>query len=127
MKRDYTYKIKENEPTVEGEESQVVIERHGGVQEFTMEAIAEHVKRLETVKKEIDAKLEVDNAKLANIEVNHPFVKEMSDLDMSTIHLYMSIKEEMFPYAEKGKEVVDQLAQYEEDVAEIKKQLPEVA
>lgn len=103
------------------------IEKSGGVVRFTLndfEAAIEHNRK---GLKEVTAMKEYNDAKMKNIEANHPFVLTMEEQDMFTAHLYQEAKS-AFVVMSKKEEMLKK--QVEEDIleyAEVLKQIPELA
>ena len=55
---------------------------------FSIDEIEAHERKLAETKKEFTATCDYELAKLVNINTYHPFVGEMSALDISTVSLY---------------------------------------
>ncbi len=104
-----------------------VIEKHGEVIEFTMSDIELNTKNLSNTKKELEAKRKYENVKKENIEQHHPFVLEMSEQDLFTAWMYKEAAGWVKLCDDKIKEIDDQLATDAEEIAEIRKQIPELA
>ncbi len=104
-----------------------IIEKHGGVDEFTINDIELNTKNLLNTKKELEAKKQYENVKKENIEQHHPFVLEMSEQDLFTAWMYKEASGWVKMCDEKLKQIEDQLAEDAEELAEIKKQIPELA
>lgn len=104
-----------------------VIEKHGGVQEFTINDIELNTKDLLNTKKELEAKRAYENVKKENIEQHHPFVLEMSEQDLFTAWMYKEASGWVKLCDEKLAEIEKQLETDALEIAEIKKQIPELA
>lgn len=59
---------------------------------FTINEIESSERSVEKRLKEVRGQLELERAKMANVERNHPFVLKMSEEDLFTAHLYMEAK-----------------------------------
>lgn len=103
-----------------------VIEKHGGVVEFTFEELEKSIETFEKLMKEIKPIIEHEKAKMVNIEHFHPFVNEMSEQDLSTAHLYHQAKVTAKVHEDKLKEIEEAYNEEKETVEEIKKQIPEL-
>lgn len=104
-----------------------VIEKRGHVISFTINQVEDNTRALQKTRKEIDAKMEHEMAKMVNIEGFHPFVKEMSKEDLFTAWMYQEAKAMAEMCDKKLKEIEKQLAEDEAEVKEIYSQIPELA
>lgn len=104
-----------------------VIEKYGGVDEFTINDIELNTKNLLNTKKELEAKKKYENVKKENIEQHHPFVLEMSEQDLFTAWMYKEASGWVKLCDEKLVEIEKQLEADAIEIAEIKKQIPELA
>lgn len=104
-----------------------VIEKRGGVDEFTINDIELNTKNLLNTKKELEAKKNYENVKKENIESHHPFVLEMSAQDLFTAWMYKEASGWVKICDEKLAEIEKQLETDALELAEIKKQIPELA
>lgn len=103
-----------------------IIEKRGGVIEFTFSDVEQNLEKLSKLKNEVEIVLKHENAKMENIEHFHPFVKEMSEQDLSTVFLYMTAKRNSELYGSKLKEIDTAIEQDSSEMEEIKKQIPEL-
>lgn len=99
MKKQYKIKDTKEDPL------DTVIERSGLTAEFTLRDLNTNIARADKVMKELQGKHDIESAKMANIESYHPFVKDMSDQDINTTHMYAEAKEYVRQATEKMKEV----------------------
>ncbi len=104
-----------------------VIEKRGGVDEFTMNDIELNTKNLLNTKKELEAKRQYENVKKENIEQHHPFVLDMSEQDLFTAWMYKEAAGWVILCDEKLKLIEEQLETDALEIAEIKKQIPELS
>jgi len=104
-----------------------VIEKRGHVITFTLNQVLENTRALEKTLKEIDAKKELESAKMTNIEGFHPFVKEMSDQDLLTASMYQESKTLVKMCEQKTKEIKEQMESDAKEIEEIRTQIPELA
>lgn len=103
-----------------------IIEKRGQVIEFTLHDIEQDLVKLDKLKTEMKAQLDHENAKIVNIEHFHPFVKEMSEQDLSTAYLYYEAKSKIKLFSNKLEEVEEAYNEESAEVEEIKKQIPEL-
>ena len=68
--------------------AQAKIEKSGIKATFTLAQVNEHEVMLTTRRKELSAELEVEKAKMVNIEDFHPEVKDMSGVTLTAAALY---------------------------------------
>lgn len=69
-----------------------VIEMTGQPVKFSLYEMEGNLQNSEKTVKELTAQVEVSAAKMANIEEHHPFVKDMSEQDLFTCHMYQEAK-----------------------------------
>lgn len=103
-----------------------IIEKRGQVIEFTLHDVEQDLLKLDKLRTEMKAQLDHENAKVVNIEHFHPFVKEMSEQDLSTAHLYYEAKAKSKLFSAKLEEVEEAYNEESAEVEEIKKQIPEL-
>lgn len=123
------YKIESKAVNGEGEPSikEFVISRPGKKVEFTLLEVEQHIEKLKKLKKECESTIELADAKSKNIEEHHKTVLLLTEQERFTAYLYEQIRLQTEPFREKLGEVNAQLKEYDEDIAEIKEQLPELA
>lgn len=93
---------------------------------FTLNQIEAAQAHYQKTLKELKAQIELDSAKMINIEHFHPEVKDYTDEQLVTAWLYQESKGRVKLYTEKAAEIEEQLAKDAEEVAEILKQIPEL-
>lgn len=120
------YNLKSVEELSDKSVKEQVIEQHGGVVEFTFEELEKSIATFEKLMREIKPVIEHEKAKMENIEHYHPFVKEMSEQDLSTAYLYHQAKVTAKVHEDKLKEIEEAYNEEKETVEEIKKQIPEL-
>lgn len=104
-----------------------VIEMRGQVVELTLAGLAAtQNKRLKTIK-ELSAKVELEKAKIVNIESFHPFVKELSDQDLYTAWMYFEAKSLVLGCEEEIKKTQGYIDYDNTEILEIQKQIPELS
>lgn len=104
-----------------------VIEKRGHVVTFTMNEIEANTQLLLKNRKEIQAKKDFEDAKMKNIEAFHAWVKRISDERLFTAWMYQEAKGIVKLCNDKLAEIDKQIADDEVEVAEIRKQIPELA
>ena len=77
---------------------QAVIEKGGITAEFTLAEVEAMQERNKTSKKEIEAQIMLEKAKMTNIEAHHPFVKDLDGVRLTAAALYKEAK----TYVEKA-------------------------
>lgn len=90
---------------------------------FTIADVNAHQEKLEKLYKEIDGQFMLAGAKVQNIEINHPFVKKMSEQDLFTVHMYVENLNITKHAQEKLREVAKQQASYRRELKDIYKEL----
>lgn len=100
------------------------IEKTGHKIHFSWNDLVKHIKQLEKEIKEVSAKAMVEDAKMKNIEENHNFVTGMSEEELFTAHMYMEAKSALMMCNKYTNERAKQIAEYKEEMEEIKKQVP---
>lgn len=103
-----------------------IIEKRGHVVKFSLEEIEQNTKKMLQNRKEIQAKLDYEQACVENIEHHHKFVKKLDDKQLLTVWMYKNSKGHVDLCTDKIAEIDKQLKEDEEEVAEIKKQIPEL-
>ena len=107
----------------EGDVIDYVIEKRGLTSEFTIRDINSNLARMEKVTKELQAQLELEQAKMTNIEHFHPFVKDLSPEDLHTAWMYREAQEYVTQIVPKLEEIKNAVAADEKTVAEVKEAL----
>lgn len=127
------YKIKKINVEAESVDSAVfpnikdrIIEKRGSVQEFTFNDIELNMKNLVNTKKEVESKLTYEKAKAENIEHFHNFVKDMTEEDLHTCYMYYEASSFVKLAEKKLNEINTQIERDEEEIDEIKFQIPEL-
>lgn len=112
-----TYNIKKGE-----EGSEDVIVKCGHEVEFKMSDVKAHVEKMKTLKKELDAQVELEVAKQRNVEDHHAIVGGMSEEEMAAVSIYYASKGIQKKSEEKLKDVNALLEEYEKELCAIKEQ-----
>lgn len=81
--RNFTYKIVEEKP----DPMDSVIEKSGLTAKFTLREIAANRKQLDRLHKELKGQKMIADAKIVNIETNHPWTKELDAEKRFTVHM----------------------------------------
>lgn len=115
-------------PVVNAEDPKMsTIEKRGDVVTFTYADIEEQERLLGKALKEITAKRDLEAAKLLNIESYHPFVKNLSEEELFTAHMYQESKAITIVAQPKIDQIQKQLDEYAAEKAVIRQQLPVLA
>lgn len=102
------------------------IEKTGHKIRFTLNEFDNVEERNKKTKKEVEKQLEVERAKMANIEHHHDFVLDMKDEDMFAVFMYYQAKQMVKIGEEKLSEFVKHEEENAKELEEIKRQLPEL-
>lgn len=106
--------------------SQRVIEKHGGVTEFTFADLTSNIEAIQKLKTEVDAKIKHEEAVIENIKHFHPHITEMSEQDLLTAWMYKESTGNHKMYSEKMGKVNSALDEDKAQLKEILIQLPEL-
>ena len=90
---------------------------------FSIEEIEAHERKLAESKKEATATRDYEMAKLVNINTYHPFVTEMSEMDISTVQLYKNSLDAVEEYNTMIAKLVAHEEMYTKEKAAIYKEL----
>jgi uncharacterized coiled-coil DUF342 family protein len=90
---------------------------------FSIAEIEAHEVKLEKLLKEIEGLVEVEGAKVKNIEANHKWVKTMTPQDLLTAWMYYESLHRIQEVLPKRAEVKKQMKEYKKEKAEIIKAL----
>lgn len=112
-----TYKLKKG---AEGEE--LVVVKRGHEVEFKMSDVKAHVEKMKTLRKELEAQVELERAKQQNVEDHHPIVGGMTDEEMAAVSIYYASKGIQKKSEEKLQDVVKLLMEYGDELLEINAQ-----
>lgn len=119
------YKFKEGEeskPPIER-----IIEKTGDVVEFSLLEIENNAYQFEKTLKELKANRELKQGILNNLDIHHPFIKDMSEFDRYAVHMYQEAWALVKAYNEKITEIEKQYKSLKDETATIKEALPELA
>lgn len=118
-KSKYSYRIIEDSE----EPGQVRIEKSGITAEFSMQDLETERKQLRKYLDEFKAKRAYEAARVENIEHFHPFVKELTEEQRFTVHMYTEAHRMMEACDKKIPEIEAELAENEATADEIHSQL----
>lgn len=103
-----------------------IIEKSGAKLYFSLKDIEDNIEINNKKKKEVEAKLEVEKAKMENIEHFHPEVKEYTAEQLHTAAMYKT-SVDWVELCKKQLEALDAQDKIDRDeIEEIKKQIPEL-
>jgi chaperonin cofactor prefoldin len=100
-----------------------VIEKSNVTVKFSIADMEDDERRLGKFLSEIEAKHEVENAKMDNITRNHPVVLKLTEQERFTVHMYQESERMANAVAAKIAEVKDALEEIRADKEEIYKQI----
>jgi hypothetical protein len=113
--QEFSYKIIEPND----DPKQAKIEKSGITAVFTLAQVEEHEATLTTRRKEMAAELEVEQAKMTNVENFHPEVKDMSGVLLTAATLYKESKTVVEKTTAKIAEYDAALKEYADEKAQI--------
>ena len=119
------YKLKGGE--TEKPVSDRTIEKTGSVQEFSLTGLYHDTLTFEKTLKELKGNRDLKDSVCKNIESHHPFVKDLSEMDRYTIHMYQENMALVKAYNKKIVEIEKAFKQHLDEIDEIKAQVPELA
>jgi len=90
---------------------------------FSIEEIEAHERKLAESKTQAIAARDYEMAKLVNINTHHPFVTEMSAMDISTVQLYKNALDVVDEHNIFINKIIEREAQYTKEKAAIYKAL----
>ena len=82
------YKLTDEKLIEDGTIEDQIIEKHGFVPTFTINQLKDNLVINSKRIKELKGQIELDSAKMKNIESHHPFIKDMTDFDRRVVHMY---------------------------------------
>ena len=103
-----------------------IVEKRGHVIRFSLREILVNHAQLEKVDGEMKGQMELQLAKMKNIEQHHGFVISLTPEELFTVHMYAEAKSIYTQCLNKRKEIEDTIKSDKEEIAEIKKQIPEL-
>lgn len=103
------------------------IEKYGDVVEFSLADIESADQQMLKTKKELEAKLFHEKAVMENIEHYHKFVKKLTDEQLLTAWMYQQAKGHVKLCTDNISKIDAQLESDKNEIAEILKQIPELA
>ena len=117
---NYKYKDDQSVDLIDAER---IIEKTGHTITFTMQEVELNTANLLKAKKEIEAKKELEKAKMENIQSFHPFILDMSEQDLLTCWLYKESKGIVDMCIKKLEQIDKQMEDDRLEIIEINKQL----
>ncbi len=100
----------------------VKIRTSGITKEFSLREVENDIAYLKKTQKELEGQIHLEEAKKQNIAHFHPKVLTLSEEDMQATYLYQKSVSFVKIGLDKLKEVMDQLAQYDQEKQAIKEQ-----
>lgn len=120
------YKYKDDQ-SVDLIDADKIIEKTGHTITFTMQEVELNTASLLKVKKEIEAKKELEKAKMENIQSFHPFIFDMNEQDLLTCWLYKESKGIVDMCIKKLEQIDKQMEDDRLEIIEINRQLSGIA
>lgn len=99
-----------------------IIEKRGHVITFTLQEVEDHKKLLAKSLKEYSAMKQVFDAKAQNVVNNNPEISDMTEEKIHAIWFYYEQAHNGKEYGKKIVEIENQIKEYDDELAEIKKQ-----
>lgn len=118
------YKFKEGQEELPVEER--IIEKRGHVIEFSLVQMEHDLKAYDKTLKELIGNRDNKQAIVTNVEMHHPFVKDVPPADQFAIHMYRENLSFVKAFNEKIEQIEKEKAEYIAEVALIKETLPEL-
>lgn len=112
------YSLKKSE--VEGGED--IILKEGEVHEFTMSQVNSNLVELNKAERELSSQIELENAKMTNVENHHEIVKELEDEKMNAVAVFYSAKLMRDACQKKLEQVIAMKEELAKDLEQIKEQ-----
>lgn len=112
-----TYTLKQSEG-----ESEPFILKTGHEVSFSMSEVRTNREQLLKATKELAAQVELESAKMTNVEGFHEIVKTLDDLQLTAIQVYAEAKAKLEAYKAKLEEIEAQIAKDDKELEEIEKQ-----
>lgn len=116
---ELTYKIVDKKESL----NDCLIEKTGHIITFTLNDVSVNTTYLEKSKSELKGQIEIESAKMANIQSNHPEISDYTDEQLSMCHTYWEAKKMSAICTMKLEEVEKQLDADEKEVSEIRRQI----
>lgn len=104
------------------ENGELTIEKKGKVFSFSSLDVIKDLEQLNKQKKAYEAQRELNRAEMKNMEEFHPFVKELSDEDIHTAHMYWESKKMVDALDKKLPEFDDAIAETEQAIKDVEEQ-----
>jgi len=117
MSGKFTYKVVEEH---KDDPMQNVIEKGNISVQFTPYELQANIDSNKKLVKELKAKVTIEDAKKKNIEANHPFVKDLTDEQRFTVHMYEEAMSVCRHFPKK-------IAEFEESIAEMEQEQRNIA
>jgi hypothetical protein len=114
------YKVKKKEKDFK---DSLIEKKYEHTLTFTIADVNAHMEKLEKAYKEIDGQFMLAGAKVQNIEINHPFVKKMSEKDLFVVHMYVENLNITKHAQDKLREIAKQKSAYKRELKDIYKEL----
>jgi hypothetical protein len=103
-----------------------IIQMHGTVIEFTLQGIADTQNERSKKVKELEAKKELEEKKIKNIEEHHAFVKDFTDEDLHAMWMYYECKALVSECGKEAEKIKGYIKADNEAIEDIKKQIKEL-
>jgi len=101
---------------------ETLIEKTGFKHEFTVLSVLEHIVELRKKLKEFAGQKKLELAKIANIQRNNPFIKDLTDEQKHAVWMYYESKK-VADICVRGTETHNEaLAEYDQVIEDIRKQ-----
>lgn len=122
-----TYKLTDKKLDDEGDIKDQIIEKYGYVPTFTLGQLETNIEYTKKQMKEVKGMIDLNAAKKSNYEEHHPFIMDMSDFDRYTVHAYQEAFAMVKVATQKFDELQAQLDADQQEIDDIKAQIPELA
>jgi len=90
---------------------------------FTMLEVKTHFERLDNAKKELEAKISLEESTRKNVIKNHPAVEKMTEDERKAAYIFVKSLAEVEGFGERLKNIKDAITEYEEELENIEGQI----
>lgn len=101
------------------------IQMNGKPIEFSLMTIASNIERANKSSTELEAQAKLNRAKMTNIEENHPFILQLTEMELFTAHMYFDAKAIATVSEQKLEEFKEAKVKDEAVLAELFEKMPE--
>lgn len=104
-----------------------IIEKRGLVIKFNFLELEADKLKFEKALKELKGNRDLKQSVVDNMDIHHPFIKDMSEFDRYSVHMYQEAFAAVKAYNTKIDEIEKEQIKYLEELEDIKNQIPQLA